>query len=193
MDHRIDEVIDFWFGDESPAFVRRWFMKDPAFDSEIRQRFGALHDEAAAGGLDEWRSTPRGELALIVVLDQFSRNMYRDDPRAFATDERALSISRELWNSGRIRQLGKLQRAIATMPFQHSEDRATQNESVAHFEQLVADFGTTDEMLVQNLDYAKQHAAIIERFGRYPHRNKVLGRESTAEEDAFLKQPGSSF
>ena len=201
MDPRVDEVIEMWFGNQptpSPAIFARWFTKDPAFDAEIRARFGALVEEAASGALDGWRGESRSALALIVVLDQLSRNIYRDDPRAFAQDSRALAVARALRDSGRARELGLYQRMIALMPLQHAEDRAIQAESVAAFEALVEDARATGNPNVIGplgaaLDFAKKHRDIVERFGRYPHRNAILGRESTAEELAFLEQPDSRF
>jgi uncharacterized protein (DUF924 family) len=202
MDARVEQVIEFWFGDApSPTseIFQRWFSKDPAFDEEIRRRFGALHQEAYDDKLRAWHGHARGELALIVVLDQFSRNLFRDDPRAFACDHAALAIARELRRAGRARELSLHQQMVALLPFEHSEDRSTQCESVAAFTALL---GEAREMRVGEdvigmlagaLDYAKRHRDIIERFGRYPHRNAILGRASTAEELEFLKQPGSSF
>ena len=187
MDPRADTVLDFWFAGPDPA--RKWFTKDPAFDAEIRSKFDALRAEAASGALDAWRSTARGSLALIVLLDQFSRNMFRDDPRAFETDGQALAITRELLASGKLDELTLQQRSIALMPLMHSEDRDVQRESVAQFGKLA----DADAAYKSSLDYAKMHADIIERFGRFPHRNAVLGRETTAEEKEFLTQPGSSF
>lgn len=202
MDARVDEVIEFWFGPApSPTadIYERWFRKDPAFDEEIRRRFGALHAEAVDGRLAGWRGHARGELALIVVLDQFSRNLFRDDPRAFAADHEALAIARDLRRAGRSHELTFHQQMIALMPFQHAEDHATQVESVAAFDALVAEALElrAGEDVVGTLrgaaDYARKHKEIIDRFGRYPHRNEVLGRPSTPEELEFLKQPDSRF
>ncbi|MGN6108063.1 MAG: DUF924 family protein [Kofleriaceae bacterium] len=196
MDPRIDEVLTFWFGDEpepSAAVFARWFTRDPAFDEQCRRFIGLIEDVPA------WRGTARGELALIVVLDQFSRNVYRDDPRAFARDALALEIARELRQSGRARELTFHQRMIALMPFEHAEDRAAQAECVAAFELLLAEARElrasdhTITALESGVDYARRHAVIVERFGRFPHRNAVLGRASTPEELAFLEQPGSRF
>jgi len=193
----IDDVLAFWFGDGalSEETMRRWFRRDDAFDAQIRDKFDALHAQAAAGGLQDWLGTARGELALVIVLDQFSRNLYRDDPRAFAHDGRSLAIARNLWFSGRGKQLTVPQRMFALVPFQHSEDLSIQREGVAEYEKLANDPEAKDcaPMLKMSLDFAKRHLEIIERFGRFPHRNKVLGRESTPEERAFLEQPGSSF
>ena len=202
MDPRIDKVIEFWFGTEpvpTQATVRRWFVRDAAFDDQIRRKFGDLHDEAAAGGLEDWLGTARGELALLVVIDQFSRNLYRDQPRAFALDARALGIASDLVLSDRARELTPHQRMVALLPYQHAEDRTVQAEGVAAYATLLeetrrsgADQDTINGMIT-GLDFAKQHAAIIERFGRFPHRNVALGRPSTPEEQAFLTQPGSRF
>lgn len=184
----MDDVLGFWFG----ADPKKWFMKDPAFDAAIRERFGGLHAEVAAGAHGEWPATARGALALILVLDQFSRNLFRDDARAFALDSHALAQARELVSSGRIRELTATERMFALMPLQHAEDLETQRESVAVFESLAAEF-PDDQRIAAALQFAKQHAAIVERFRRFPHRNAALRRESTPEEVAFLKQPGSSF
>ena len=202
MDERIDRVIDFWFGPDpipAQAVTRRWFTRDLEFDTEIRRKFGDLNDEASAGGLDDWRGTARGELALLVVLDQFSRNLYRDNARAFATDAGALGVANELLLSDRVRELTYHQRMIALLPYEHAEDRATQAEGVAAFAGLLEEARERSagpevmQILTVGLDYAKQHAAIIERFGRFPHRNVALGRPTTPEEQQFLTQPGSRF
>lgn len=176
----IDDVIEFWFGTEpepTEETMRRWFVRDEAFDAEIRTRFGALHAQAAAGGLTDWLATPRGTLALVIVLDQFSRNMFRDSPRSFATDPLALSIAERAIAAGFDQQLDRQQRWFLYMPFQHSEDRAVQARSIELFAQL-GDAGS--------LDYAHRHKEVIDRFGRFPHRNAVLGRDSTPEELQFL-------
>jgi uncharacterized protein (DUF924 family) len=188
----IDNVLGFWFGDSSEAAYGRWYTRDAAFDAEIRERFGALHDEAARGGLDDWRGTARGELALVVVLDQFSRNLYRDDPRAFAQDFRALDVARALVTSGRLQELTPVEHMVALMPYMHAEDRETQRESVRLFGELAAE-RPGDGMLANALDYAQRHAVIVERFGRYPHRNAALGRASSPEELTFLDGPNSRF
>ncbi len=185
-----DDVIEFWFGDRSPEQARKWFMRDAAFDAQVRDKFSALYARAASGELDSWRDTARGALALVLVLDQFPRNMFRDDPRAFATDAVALRGTRELLASGKLEELAPLERVFALMPMQHSEDRDIQREGVAQYARLAE---TGDAQAKASLDYAKRHAEIIERFGRFPHRNAVLGRPSTPDEIEFLKQPGSSF
>jgi uncharacterized protein (DUF924 family) len=185
-------VLDFWFGAPGSAAHgksrREWFAKDPAFDEEIRRRFLALHASAALGECDRWAATPRELLALVIVLDQFSRNLYRDDPRAFTQDERALSAARILVDKGWDAQLSPLERQFAYLPFEHAEDLAEQDRCVALMTALEA-FDETRGLA----QWAEKHRAIIRRFGRFPHRNAVLGRESTPEEAAFLLEPGSRF
>jgi uncharacterized protein (DUF924 family) len=174
-------VLQFWFDELSAA---QHFAKDAALDAAITQRFALTLEAAARGELSGWRASPRGRLAAIVVLDQFSRNVWRNTPRAFAQDGMALVLAQELVASGQDRALPPTQRAFAYMPYMHSESAAIHAQSV----QLFAQPG-----LEGNLRFALQHQAIIERFGRYPHRNAVLGRASTAQELAFLSEPGSSF
>lgn len=196
MDPRIDELITAWFEGDVPA---RWFRRDAAFDEVLRKRFGAVQAEAAAGTLDGWAATGRGSLALVILLDQLPRNLYRDDPRAFAQDPHALRITRAALAKDLDRELGWLERYVLLMPFMHAEDREAQRESVARFGALrmEAEEGIAPEavrgMLAGALDWAERHAVIVERFGRYPHRNDVLGRTSTDEERAFLLEPGSRF
>ena len=175
------DILQFWFV-ELNATQR--FTKDSALDSLIRERFGQTVVAAARGELFDWRTTPQGRLAEIIVLDQFSRNVYRDTPRAFAHDAMALVLAQELVAGGHDRALPPAQRAFAYMPYMHSESRLVHTQAV----QLFAQPG-----LEGNLAFALQHQAIIERFGRYPHRNAVLGRASSDEELAFLREPGSAF
>ncbi|MCW5634023.1 MAG: DUF924 domain-containing protein [Rubrivivax sp.] len=185
-----DEVIRFWFGDP-PADAPRaeWFRKDDTFDAQIRTRFGARIEEALAGGLRAWDATPSGALARIVVLDQFTRNTFRGAARAFAGDALALAAARALVARGDDRRLTGTMRTFAYLPFEHAEDATAQAESLRLFGQLAAE----EPRHADALEWARKHAVIIERFGRYPHRNAALGRESTAEEAEFLRQPGSSF
>lgn len=196
-----DEVLEFWFGTPDPAgdisdaaFARFW-KKDEAFDTVIRERFGAAHEQASRGELDAWGATPRGRLALVILLDQFSRNMFRGDPRTFAQDAHALELALAGIDAGELDLLTPMQRYFLIMPLMHSEDLATQERCVALFDALVAQ--TTDAGLTRRFsaaaDFARQHRDIVARFGRFPHRNAVLGRASTAEEAEFLQQPGSSF
>ena len=174
-------VLQFWFDELSAA---QHFAKDAALDAAIAQRFALTLEAAARGELSGWRASTPGRLAEIVVLDQFSRNVWRDTPRAFAQDGMALVLAQELVASGQDRALPPTQRAFAYMPYMHSESAAIHAQSVRLFAQ---------PGLEGNLRFALQHQAIIERFGRYPHRNAVLGRASTAQELAFLSEPGSSF
>jgi uncharacterized protein (DUF924 family) len=174
-------VLKFWFQEIPP---QNWWRKDTDFDTVIRDRFCALHGAALLGECWEWRKQPHGRLAEIIVLDQFPRNMYRDTPRAFASDAMALALAQEAIASGHDTALAPLERAFLYMPFQHSESRIVQAESVRLFEAL----GVPEQY-----DFALQHKAIIDQFGRFPHRNEILGRQSTVEEEAFLKTPGSSF
>lgn len=186
-------VLDFWFdGDDgrSRGQLRpEWFRKDPRFDHRIASRFGLWLEQALAGGLQDWAVTPTGTLALILVLDQFSRNVHRGSPRAFAGDARALALARALVSAGEDRHLSSLQRWFVYLPFEHAEDTAAQDESVRLFTALA----TEDARLVDALDYAHRHREVILRFGRFPHRNAVLGRASTPEEAAYLAQPGAGF
>ncbi|CAN5804863.1 DUF924 family protein [soil metagenome] len=191
MDPRIDEVLRFWFVQSS---YQQWFTKDPAFDERLRDRFGALHADASSGGLNSWRGSARGELALILVLDQFSRNLYRDDAKAFANDERALSLANDLQKTGRGAELSVVERGFGLLPFEHSESKAMQEHSVTSFEALAATAeGADAETAKSMLEYAKKHASVIKEFGRFPHRNAALGRASTPDELAFLAKPDSGF
>jgi uncharacterized protein (DUF924 family) len=193
MDAAPRDVLEFWFGApddpqrEQPR--KQWFVKDAAFDALIRARFGALIERALAGDLEPWAATPAGALAQIVLLDQFTRNAFRDSARAFAGDARALAAARALVHSGLDRALSGVQRQFVYLPFEHAEDLAMQRESLRLFAQLERDDPAVGELLV----WAQRHHDIVARFGRFPHRNATLGRTSTAEEIGFLQQPGSGF
>ena len=193
LDPAAQDVLDFWFGAPgSPEHGREreaWFRKDAAFDRAIATRFGALIDGALAGALVHWQDEPLGALAEIVVLDQFTRNVFRDTPRAFAGDARALQAARTLVAGGADRGLLAVQRQFIYLPFELAESLALQDEALRLFEQLAADHPEQAGLV----EWAVKHRVIIERFGRFPHRNLVLGRVSTAEETEFLKQPGSGF
>ncbi len=177
----IEEVLSFWFEESGPE---EWWNSDPRFDAAIRSRFGTLHDRAVRGELYAWRDTPQGRLAEIIVLDQFSRNLYRDDPRAFAADGMALALAQEAVRTGADQAVSPDRRRFFYMPYEHSESAGIHEAAIPLFESL-------DEP--ETLDFEMRHKAIIDRFGRYPHRNRVLGRPSTEEEIAFLREPGSSF
>ncbi|TDQ83718.1 DUF924 family protein [Paraburkholderia silvatlantica] len=193
LEARAREVLDFWFGTpDSEAFGRErkmWFRKNAAFDAKLRERFGALLDAARAGELDAWCETPEGALALVIVLDQFSRNCHRGTPHAFSADDKALGIARAMVASGADLRLPTLQhRAFAYLPFEHAESAEAQRESLRLFGELAKDPEGKGYY-----DYAVRHAKVIERFGRFPHRNAQLGRASTDAEAAFLRERGSSF
>ncbi len=201
-DPRIDEVLAVWFGvpGEPPEQrQRRWFVRDPAFDEQLRVHFAAALDAAGRGELDGWTGTPRGTLALVVVLDQFSRNVFRGSARAFAQDDRALAATRAAIAAGHDRALSWTERYMLLMPFMHAEDRTVQRDSVSAFRALHAEAVAAGaaaaeiDAVAAAADFAARHAAIIERFGRYPHRNALLERTSTGDELAFLTEPGSSF
>lgn len=177
----IEQVLSFWFERNGPD---QWWTKDPAFDEAIRTEFGALHASAALGELLDWRDAPQGRLAEIIVLDQFSRNLYREDPRAFACDGMALALAQEAVRVRADQEIALERRKFFYMPYEHSESRRIHEIAVRLFESV-------DDP--RSLDYELQHKAIIDRFGRYPHRNKALSRPSSLDEIAFLKTPNSSF
>ena len=184
------EVRDFWFG-TGEAFGksrREWYRKDEAFDQEIGRRFGSLLGAAARRELESWRSTPGAMVALVVVLDQFPRNLFRGDPRAFAQDAYARECARQALARGDEARLSPVERQFLYMPFEHSEDLADQELAIERMRSLEA-FPETRGLV----EWARRHEAIVRRFGRFPHRNAALGRASTAEELEFLEQPGSSF
>ncbi len=189
MDARAHEVLDFWFGSTGQR-RREWFVKSAEFDAEIAQRFGALIEAALRGELAAWPSDgPAAALAQIVVLDQFTRNVYRNTPRAFAGDAQALAAAKAMVAAGQDHELSPLQRAFAYLPFEHAEDLAMQDESVRLFAALAPQAPELNDML----DYAHRHRAVIARFGRFAHRNAVLERQSSAEELAYLSEPGAGF
>jgi uncharacterized protein (DUF924 family) len=189
--HMQDEVLDFWFAPRGSAEHGKtrelWFRKDTAVDQAIRARFGVAVETALTGGFAEW-TTPRGELARVLLLDQFPRNIYRETPRAFAGDSMALCISKAAIAAGDDRLLIPVERWFLYMPFEHAEDPAAQQTSLDLFARLRDETGLSEPVV-----WAERHAAVIRRFGRYPHRNAILGRESTAEEIEFLATAGSSF
>ncbi|CAI0862694.1 DUF924 family protein [Serratia quinivorans] len=175
------QVLDFWFDEIEPAL---WFKKDDEFDHLLHTRFGQIWQAAAAGELAHWRETIEGRLAEVIVLDQFSRNLFRGTPRSFASDCMALVLAQEAIRSGQCEQLSKEQRGFLYLPFMHSESALIHQQALALYTEL--DNG-------DQLEFELRHKAIIDRFGRYPHRNAILGRVSTAEEEAFLLLPGSGF
>jgi uncharacterized protein (DUF924 family) len=173
------QVLQFWF-DADP---KNWFVKNPAFDAEVRSRFLALHEAAAAGRLGHWTEAPRSCLALVIVLDQFPRNMFRGEARAFATDPQARAAARVILQHAWDKQMSSAERLFAYLPFEHSEALEDQNLSC----ELTQDFKEDQRR------YAERHREIIRRFGRFPHRNAILGRQSTPAEIEFLRLPGSGF
>jgi uncharacterized protein (DUF924 family) len=189
----IEEILTFWFDEirDEPAYFEeyapRWFVQNADFDQQIVQRFQTDYELAAQGQLTHWTETARGGLALILVLDQFPRNMFRNDPRAFATDPLAQQIAEQMIATGFDQQLRLAERYFVYVPFMHSENRAHQQRSVMLFQQLA------EERAYFDTSYAVRHREVIDRFGRFPHRNAILGRVSTPEELEFLKQFGSSF
>jgi uncharacterized protein (DUF924 family) len=185
-------ILDFWFGPiGSPTRGRErgeWFRKDATFDAEIRSRFGEANDIALAGGYGEWCASAEGALARVVLLDQFTRNIHRDTPRSFAGDARALATARDAVERRLDRALDPYGRWFVYLPFEHAEDFHAQEQSLALYAALAQETGLTGA-----LEWARKHADVIARFGRYPHRNAILGRASSPEEEAFLAQPGSRF
>ncbi len=186
-------VMDFWFGRHgdrgrnSPR--QQWFRKSDDLDAQIRDRCGMLIPRAIAGELDAWSAEPEGAVARILVLDQFTRNVFRGSAQAFDGDARALAAARALVDSGTDRKLPGVQRQFVYLPFEHAEDMGAQDEALRLFAQLERDAPEVGELLA----WAQRHHDIIARFGRFPHRNAALGRASTPEEIEFLSQPGSSF
>jgi len=195
-----ETVLEFWFGAldalgrADDEHVRSWFKKDPAFDGTIRERFGALHASVARGERSEWCETPRGRLAAVIVLDQFSRNLFRGTARAFASDRQALDLASEGVARGYDRALVLDERTFLYMPYMHSEDLVVQERSVELFRSLLEGLpGAARDRVAETVDYAERHRDVIRRFGRFPHRNVFLDRTSTAEEIQFLKDPAHHF
>jgi uncharacterized protein (DUF924 family) len=181
MDHRALEVLHFWFHEIES---RLWFSKDSKFDDLIRERFTGIYHQVASCETYEWRKTPKGRLAEIIVLDQFSRNMFRDSALAFKNDTLALALAQEAVASGDDKKLSLIERSFLYMPYMHSESEKIHEEAVRLFSQ---------KGLEGNLEFELLHKEMIDRFGRYPYRNEILGRDSTREELEFLKLPGSTF
>lgn len=199
-DSRWRDVLQFWFGDHADdvgAIAHKsasWFAKDAAFDASIGARFGALREAAIAGELDAWLGQPHARLALVILVDQFSRNLFRDDARAFAHDALARRWCEEALIAGIDRSLRPIERVFLYLPLEHSESLVDQQRSVALFADLRDALAEPAHKAFEGfLDYARRHCEIIARFGRFPHRNAALGRVSTAAERAFLEQPGAGF
>jgi uncharacterized protein (DUF924 family) len=175
-----EAILQFWFEDISP---KQWWVKDLQFDALLRQEYQGLLQQAMAGELWQWRISDGGRLAEIIVLDQFSRNIYRNTPQAFAADAQALTLAQEAVTAGCLTRLSPLKAPFMLMPYMHSESVLIHQQAVPLFERYAQN----------NLDFELKHQAIIHQFGRYPHRNAILNRGSSAEETEFLQQPGSSF
>ncbi len=178
---RPNDVLTFWFQDIEPS---KWWVKDTEFDQLIENKFLSLLQQASQGELFDWRSTAKGRLAEIIVLDQFSRNIYRDTPNAFSSDPLALALSQEAISLGKDAELNEIERSFLYMPYMHSESLKIHDVALTLFEK---------NGIQSNVDFEIKHRDIIKQFGRYPHRNSILGRKSSNEELVFLKQPGSSF
>ncbi|PZV01806.1 MAG: DUF924 domain-containing protein [Leptolyngbya sp.] len=192
---RWQELLRFWFGDpEDPRSEygqqrRVWFKKDPAFDDTIRQRFLTDYERASTGALAAWRQQPRSCLALVILLDQLPRNLFRGEARSFASDRTARDTANYALAQGYDQQVLPVERIFFYLPLEHSENLADQERSV----ELVRSLHATHPEFKNSLDYALRHRDVIQRFGRFPHRNEILGRETTSEEAEFLRQPGSRF
>ncbi len=187
-----NEILDFWFGkQDEPDYGKSrksWFAKEPEFDEELRRCFITDYEKAAGGHLDEWKDSPSDCLALILLLDQFPRNIFRETPQAFATDWEALSTAHQAIAQGYDVQLLNVQRWFVYLPFVHSENIEHQRKAVKLFQKLSGDRDSASA-----IENAIRHRSVIERFGRFPHRNIILGRPSTPEEKEFLKEPGARF
>lgn len=186
------DILGFWFGSGERTFRQAWFEKNPAFDDEIRQRFAGAIADALLDRSPIATDTPTGALATILLLDQFTRNIWRDTPRAFIGDGIALALADRAVEAGLDRALHPIERVFVYLPFEHAESLTEQERSVALYAAL-AQQAPGDKVFAEVLDYAERHEVIIRRFGRFPHRNAILGRRTTAEEAAFLQQPNSSF
>ncbi len=177
------EIIHFWFEETEP---QQWFQKNDDFDNEIRDRFFVTYEMARDGLCDSWNKDAEGCLALCILLDQFPRNMFRNDPKSFETDQKALLIAKYAVSKGFDQVLSPAKRRFIYLPYEHSEEIEDQKKSVAFFEKMKKDDPLGHE-------YALRHLDVIEKFGRFPHRNKVLGRENTPAEEEYLAQPGAGF
>ena len=197
IDPQAAAVLAFWFGEpgsnERETFRELWFRKSEATDRQIADRFGPTIERALRGELADWSRQPESALAQILLLDQFTRNVFRDTPRAFAGDARALAAATAMVGQRQDEALPALQRSFVYLPFEHAEGAAAQDEAVRLFTRLLESTPAPSPELRSMLDYAERHRAVIRRFGRFPHRNTILGRHSTPDEIAFLQEPGSRF
>lgn len=196
MDERIDEILKFWFDapsedEDRPVGVELWFQRSARIDRQIEKRFGRLVEKAKRGALDDWASTPRGRLALILLLDQFNRNLHRDSPEAYSGDEKALALCFDGLDEEMDKKLPTLERAFFYMPCMHAEDTDAQLASVEVFQELLAAALPEERDTCEKfLRSAERHRDIVERFERFPHRNNILNRTSTPEESTFLQHSG---
>jgi len=195
-----EHILDFWFGPvgTTPSIVARqrklWFGKSAANDQAVTDQFANTLVTATAGQLDHWANTPRGRLALLVVFDQFPHHIHRDQPQAFATDPQALALSLEALKAGEDAQLAPIERVFLYLPLEHAESNGMQDRSVSLYEKLAHESTTDERALFEDfLNHARRHRDVVARFGRFPHRNAILGRPSSDDELEFLKQPGSRF
>ena len=200
MTDQAERVLSFWFGPPGSAAEvagrqsKLWFGKSPANDQAVIEHFSATLVAATSGQLDRWADTPRGRLALVIVLDQFPHHIHRDRPQAFATDPQALALSLAALATGEDRLLAPIERVFLYLPLEHAESLAMQERSVTLYEQLAGEAAADERALFDGfLDYARKHRDVVARFGHFPHRNAILGRPSIADELEFLKQPGSRF
>lgn len=200
MPAQAEDVLDFWFGAPGSASgiagrqFKLWFGKSATHDRTVTQRFSATLKAASAGRLDRWAATPRGRLALVVVLDQFPHHIFRSQPQAFATDPQALAMSMAALAAGEDQLLAPIERVFLYLPLEHAESLERQDQSVACYEKLARESAADERGLFDDfLKYARSHRDVVARFGRFPHRNEILGRVSSAAEAEFLKQPGSRF
>lgn len=190
----IQKVLDFWFGGEADAQIQRWFSSNPEFDQAIRSELGSLHAQACQGSLGDWERTPEGSLAILILLDQCSRNLFRGSGQAFAWDAQALALAKALCTSGGDQALPALARLFVYLPFEHSEALEDQDLAISLLQKLQTQAPAGLEAAMASfVNYAFQHREVIARFGRFPHRNARLNRASTPEELEFLSQPGSAF
>ncbi|MCB9593390.1 MAG: DUF924 domain-containing protein [Sandaracinaceae bacterium] len=196
MDEKIAEILSFWFdpppeGEERPQGMELWFAKSAATDRKIERKFGRTVERAKSGALDAWAETPKGRLALIVLLDQFNRNVHRETPEMFAGDEKALALCLDGLDEGMDRSLNALERAFFYMPCMHAEDVDMQLTSVEVFAELLAEAPPEHKKACEAfLQHAEKHRDVVERFERFPHRNAILDRSSSPEESAFLQHSG---
>jgi uncharacterized protein (DUF924 family) len=195
-----ENVLEFWFGASGSASEiagrqrKLWFGKTPENDQAVSDRFSATLAAATAGKLDHWANSPRGRLALVIVLDQFPHHIFRDQPQAFATDPKALALSLAALTASEDRQLTPIERVFLYLPLEHAESLEMQERSMSLYEALANEVTADERALFDGfLDYARKHRDVVARFGRFPHRNAILERPSTPDELEFLKQPGSRF